>query len=61
MTYCQVKQLPAVYYICYTENLYLDIDSLKEFTKLTTTTPFKDFYEVGYTVIICCVYWEIAQ
>ena len=48
MTYCQVKELPAVYYVCYTENMYLDIDSLMEFTKLTSTTPFKDFYEVSY-------------
>ncbi|XP_067946109.1 proteasome assembly chaperone 1-like [Watersipora subatra] len=44
ITHCQVKAIPAVFYVCYTENIYLDIESLKEFTKLTATTPFRDFY-----------------
>jgi len=45
MTYCQVRGISAVYYTCYTENMYIDTMSLTEFSKLTTVTPFKDIYK----------------
>ena len=46
MSHCQVKGISAIYYVCYTENMYIDITSLTEFSKLTTVTPFKDIYKV---------------
>ena len=47
MTYCQVHGLPAVFYTCYTESVFLDILSMKEFTEICTVTPFKDIYVVS--------------
>ena len=46
MSHCQVKGISAIYYVCYTENMYIDITSLTEFSKLTAVTPFKDIYKV---------------
>ncbi|KAH3729968.1 proteasome assembly chaperone 1-like isoform X2 [Dreissena polymorpha] len=45
LTYCQMKDVKAVLYVCYTDTLYLDTFTMEVFKPLVQSTPIKDVFQ----------------
>ena len=52
MTYCAVNSIAAVLYICFVENMFLDMESVKAFKQILTATPYKHVVVVRLSQMI---------
>ena len=50
MAYCQMKNIKALMYICYTDTIFLDSPTMRAFIPLTGSTPIKDIIQVRMEV-----------